>query len=410
MDKVRSLFSQDFMPHGMCYAWQPEILWLNVISDLLIVAAYLSIPIAIIVFVRRRTDLEFIWVFRLFAAFIFCCAMTHSFGIWVVWQPDYFMHGIVKLITAIVSITTAFFLWPLMPKALALPSPKSLVEVNEQLKNEINEKLAVQKELQASHNELEKRVAERTIELKLLNEQLLLSNEELEEFAYAATHDLKEPLRAIKTYTHYIYDELSNELNDEIKNKLLRVQELIIKMRNLIDSLLFYSKVGNSEQKQENIDPTYLVSEAKNSLGLNFEEKSINVVIDNELPLIKGDSERLLVVFQNLISNAIKYNDNKVIDINIGSTSPEKLTQKPDKLDESQHIFYIKDNGIGIADRHHTKIFKIFKRLHLEDAYRGGTGAGLTIIKRVIERHGGLIWIDSELEKGTIVYFSIPAS
>ncbi|MCB0328259.1 MAG: hypothetical protein KDD70_01310, partial [Bdellovibrionales bacterium] len=127
------LFSSEFMPHGHCYLWQPEILWLHVVSDATIAIAYYSIPVALLYFVRRRTDLAFNWIFVLFAAFIFACGSTHLLEIWTVWQGSYRIQGVVKLATAIVSVATAIILWPLIPQALRIPSRKDLEEAYENL-------------------------------------------------------------------------------------------------------------------------------------------------------------------------------------------------------------------------------------------------------------------------------------
>jgi len=155
-----------FMPHGMCYAWRADILWLNVGADALIAAAYLSIPFALLTFVHRRRDLEFRWMFELFAAFIVLCACTHIMSAWVVWNPDYALHGLVKLATALVSLATAAALWSLIPKALALPSPSQLSRANAALVD--------------ANTRLEERVAERTAELEAKQQALLRINEDLQ--------------------------------------------------------------------------------------------------------------------------------------------------------------------------------------------------------------------------------------
>src|SRR3954468_12975832 len=113
----------DLSPHGFCLLWQPELIWLHVGSDAVIGAAYYSIPLALTAFLRRRHDLAFGWMFGLFAAFILACGTTHFFSIWTLWAPDYALEGVVKAATATVSLITAVLLWPLLPRALALPSP-----------------------------------------------------------------------------------------------------------------------------------------------------------------------------------------------------------------------------------------------------------------------------------------------
>ncbi len=140
LEFFRHLFTSDFMPHGHCYYWQPVIVWLHVASDALITLAYYSIPVALVYFVRKRGDLAFHWVFLMFGAFIFGCGTTHLMEVWTVWHGTYRLAGVIKLITAVLSVGTAAALWPLIPKALSLPSTTLLKETNLALQNEIAER------------------------------------------------------------------------------------------------------------------------------------------------------------------------------------------------------------------------------------------------------------------------------
>lgn len=161
------LFSSEFMPHGHCLFWQPSVLWLHVSSDALIALAYYSIPIALLTIVRKRTDLAYDWMFILFAAFIFLCGTTHVFGIWSMWHGTYRLEGLVKLLTALVSISTAALLWPLIPRILKIPSSK-------QLQDEVDQRKAVQAKLEVAQSALEQKVEERTEELARANQHLKL--------------------------------------------------------------------------------------------------------------------------------------------------------------------------------------------------------------------------------------------
>ena len=154
------------MPHGMCFLWQPELMMLHVVSDAAIAASYYSIPFALIYFVSKRNDLAFPGVFLLTGAFILACGTTHIMSIWTLWQPDYRFDGFVKLITALVSVTTAFAMWRTMPSALALPSTAELAEANRSLASEIVERQQAQAALRGMNAELERRVALRTAELQ----------------------------------------------------------------------------------------------------------------------------------------------------------------------------------------------------------------------------------------------------
>ena len=170
---VEYLFgAASFMPHGYCLLWRPDLVAMHAVSDLMIGAAYFSIPVALFAFLRRRTDIAYPWVFRLFAAFILLCGTTHLVGLWTLWQPVYGLQGLVKLATAGVSIATAIALWPLLPRALALPSPAMLQTANDQLANEVVIRRESQEALRRAHDELEMRVARRTKELSDVNQQL----------------------------------------------------------------------------------------------------------------------------------------------------------------------------------------------------------------------------------------------
>jgi PAS domain S-box-containing protein len=173
MDWINRLFSSSgFMPHGFCYTWDPYVVWLNGVSDILIALAYYTIPLTLVYFVRRRRDLAFHWMFLCFALFIVACGTTHVIELWTIWHPVYWLAGVIKALTAAVSITTAIALIPLVPKALALPSPEALKRANLALQE-------AQEALRQTNEELEGRVAERTASLAATNEALRESEQRL---------------------------------------------------------------------------------------------------------------------------------------------------------------------------------------------------------------------------------------
>src|SRR5712675_3733512 len=164
---LTGLFSQqNFIPHGFCLAWEPGLLWLHVISDSVIAVAYYSIPFALIYFISRRRDLAFRGIFALTGAFILACGTTHVMGVVTLWYPAYWLDGMIKFFTALISIFTAGAMWWAMPKALALPSTAQLEEANRQLEYEIGERERAQAALRNANAELEQRVAARTAELE----------------------------------------------------------------------------------------------------------------------------------------------------------------------------------------------------------------------------------------------------
>ena len=177
------LFSSDFMPHGMCYLWNPGVLWLNVASDALIAASYYAIPFLLFRFARNRRDITFKWIFVAFGMFILACGTTHLMAVWTVWHATYWLDGVVKAITAVSSVATAVLLVPLIPLLVRLPSPTELARLNRALAGEIEEHKAAQDEIQRINAHLEQRIAERTAELRASNEQL---RESVERYRFLA--------------------------------------------------------------------------------------------------------------------------------------------------------------------------------------------------------------------------------
>ncbi len=169
---LSKLFSSDFMPHGHCYFWNPEIVWLHATSDGLIALSYYFIPLMLIYFVRKRRDLAFGWMFVMFGIFILGCGTTHLMEVWTLWHGTYRLAGVIKAVTAGASLATAAALVPLIPRALALPSPAALRAANLELEKEIGQRRRAEEELQQAHAELEDRVRDRTAALAAANEQL----------------------------------------------------------------------------------------------------------------------------------------------------------------------------------------------------------------------------------------------
>ena len=149
------LSTEGFSPHGICLLWRPDVFWAHAVSDLVIAFSYFSIPTALLYFASKRTDIRHAWMLYLFGAFIVSCGITHIFGIWTMWVPDYGLEAIAKIITAIISLSTAIILWPLMPKLLATPSPRQLEEKNAELAQEICVRQATEEKLQQLNDNLE---------------------------------------------------------------------------------------------------------------------------------------------------------------------------------------------------------------------------------------------------------------
>ena len=262
----------------------------------------------------------------------------------------------------------------------------------------------------AAAAELRGAVVEATLsraeQLARLNEQLASSNEELESFAYVASHDLKEPLRGMGNLSHFLLEDYGDRLDDEGRRQLAMLARLSERMDGLINSLLHYSRVGRLELDRRPTDLNEVVAEATEMLERRLAETGGRVVVPRPLPTAGVDSTRIAEVFTNLISNALKYNDSPepVVEIGYADDPP-----RPEGVEgEVGPAFYVRDNGIGIERRYFEQVFVIFKRLHARESYGGGSGAGLTIVRRVVERHGGRVWIESDpVRGGTTFWFTL---
>ena len=252
-------------------------------------------------------------------------------------------------------------------------------------------------ELKELYTNLENKVKERTAQLAEANDLLALKNKELDDFTYIVSHDLKEPLRGVKAFTKLLIEEYSGKVDKEGKEYLKTISESSSRMTNLIEDLLNLSRIGRIRNIEPGIDLNTLLSDVKKNLAYSLEEKKVDLKVSKNFPKVTCDRIRISEIFSNLISNAIKYSKKDVKPvIEIGYF---------DRGDTYE--FYVKDNGIGIEKQYHDKVFQIFQRLHAKGSEYEGTGAGLTIVKKIVENHGGKIWVESEAGKGSTFNFTL---
>jgi len=251
-------------------------------------------------------------------------------------------------------------------------------------------------------------VVSRAERLADLNADLTRSNEELDAFAYVASHDLKEPLRGIHKYAHQLLEEAAGK-DQEHRKKLEGLMRLTVRMDSLLDSLLHFSRVGRAALQTEDTDLNEVVTESIEMVDARRSEGSTEIVFPRSLPHARCDRVRCREIFVNLLSNALKYNDKPQKRVEIGFIAPDENHPRPGCPDGSASltIYYVRDNGIGIPVRNFEQVFKMFKRLHGRDEYGGGTGAGLTIVQKLVERHHGQVWLDSTMGVGTTFYFTL---
>ncbi len=231
--------------------------------------------------------------------------------------------------------------------------------------------------------------------LRQKNEELANVNAELEQFAYVASHDLQEPLRAISGCTQMLADRLGDKLDSAGKDLVLHTNEGCVRMQTLISDLLQYARITTRGLPFTPTATDQLVEEALSNLSVAIAE-SHAVVSKDVLPTVMGDASQLRQVFQNLISNAIKYHGNRAPQVQIGAIQRE-----------GEWEFSVRDNGIGIEPQYFDRIFVIFQRLHTRDEYTG-TGIGLALVKKIIERHGGRIWVESVPGQESTFRFTLP--
>jgi signal transduction histidine kinase len=255
---------------------------------------------------------------------------------------------------------------------------------------------AVEHALQEKRLNDEKRRIE--IERENLIQKLEAQNAELERFTYTVSHDLKTPLVTINGFLGYLIEDATTGNMERLQYDIQRIAGAVDRMKNLLNDLLELSRIGRLANPAENISLEILLREVMEQVEGSLNEKNVQVQIAPDLPSVYGDRLRLLEVFQNLIENAAKYMGDQ--------TDPRiQIGQQGEDAEHGQPIFYVKDNGIGIAPEFHERIFGLFNKL---DAQSDGTGIGLALVKRIIEVHGGRIWVESEAGKGATFYFTLP--
>ncbi|TQF71252.1 PAS domain-containing sensor histidine kinase [Pseudoalteromonas luteoviolacea] len=247
----------------------------------------------------------------------------------------------------------------------------------------------------------ERKAAEAAIDSYI--RKLQISNSELDQFAYIASHDLKEPLRGLANNALFLEEDHGNAMGDEGVRRIQRIRFLCTRMEKLVDSLLYYSRLGRQDLAVEHVDLNALIDSVAELTLPEETAQSVSLSIPKTLPCITCDKPKVSELFRNLISNAVKYNKSASKEIEIGV----KSCIEPVHNTLETRVFYVKDNGQGIDSRFFEDIFRIFKRLNEEDDSVRGTGVGLTFVKKIVERHNGQIWVESELGRGSCFNFTL---
>jgi signal transduction histidine kinase len=383
----------DMTPHGVCLLWDPVLIWTHLLSDISIAAAYLSIPAALAIIARRRPDLNPAGVFYFFASFIILCAITHIFGLLTLWYPLYSVEAVVKVMTAVVSVATSILVWRLLNVILSAPTHLALRDANDSLAR--------------ANSELEARVEARTRDLRAANERLEIVAADAQqaeqvktEFLARMSHELRTPLNAVIGFTDLLSMQLAGPINDVqqgyLKNVHIASTQLLEQINDVLDLERLVQHGPSFTPEPVALDTAIadvcrMLSSMAKSMGvsLHMEVKAANRLFTDE--------RAVRTVLTNLLSNAIKYSHR-------GGT----VTVSVLGLDRGVEIA-VRDHGVGIPQDKLNDVFEPFFRGHERDLPSvGGTGLGLTLVKKLVDALGGNIVLRSTLGQGTTVQLMLP--
>jgi signal transduction histidine kinase len=382
--------TEQYMPHGVCYAWDANLIRLSVVADSLIGLAYTAIPIILVTFIRKRTDLPFNWMFVLFGIFIIACGLTHWLEVYTLWVPNYWLLGGVKAITAAASVPTAILLFLLIKPALAIPSIRQLTDAKDAL--------------EAAHAQLEARVQERTAELVAANQKLeeqtkkvMLADKRKTEFLAILSHELRNPIHAIHMNAQFLKYSVKGADHVQACNV---IERQVHHTNRLLSDLSNAMKNNEGTLQLECVDLRDVVTQSVQTMAPKLTEKEQEVVCDMpEQPVMTpGDTTRLCQALVNLLSNASSYSPNQ-------STVRVSLTVVND-----QARIEVLDQGIGFDSTEGGELFNLF--LRGERAKRisvNGLGIGLHLAREILIAHGGHLSATSPgLNKGSSFVMVLP--
>lgn len=361
MNTVDALFNNPaFMPHGHCYLWIPKILWLHIISDGMVALAYILIPITLIYFVYKRKDLEFQPVFLLFGAFILLCGGTHIFNLWVIWNPDYTEQGILKFLTGVVSIFTAYALWRIVPLALALPSPSQL----EKAKAEAEE-----------------------------------ANKAKSIFLANMSHEIRTPMNAIIGYAQILHKDV--QLNGDAAKYVRGIHTAGEHLMTLINDILDLSKIEahRMELNVHGFDLGQTIEAISDMFSVRCAQKGLKWNLDVDLPepcLVEGDPKRISQILINMLGNSVKFTESGGVSLRV-------------RREGDQYSFYCIDSGPGMTEEQVKKIFEPFQQ-GAAGISHGGTGLGVSISQGYLELMGSSLTFDTLPGEGCTVSFTLGLS
>lgn len=363
-----------YTPRQVCMFYDARVIWIHVIGDLLTALAYYSIPFGLAYFVRRRRDLAFSWIFWLFAAFILACGTTHLFGVIDIWRPYYRLDGIIKLITGLLSIGTAIAMWPLIPRALALPSPAQLAKT-------VQERTA---QLAQSNQALRTALEEAQLARNVAED----ANKAKDHFLAVLSHELRTPLTPVLATVSMLQEQ--EGFDDGTLDDLEMVRRNVEMEARLIDDLLDVTRIAQGKVilDRRPVEICTIIQRTAEVCAPDIEARQLHFGIDwDERPhRVDADVARLQQVFWNLLKNAVKFTP-------VGGCVGVRCRRQG-----SGHVLIeINDSGVGIEPELIPRLFKPFEQGERGTTRQfGGLGLGLTISKALVELHGGTITAHSE--------------
>lgn len=386
--------SNEFSPHGFCLFWDPPVLWLHVASDALIALAYLTIPAVLLTVAIKRPDLNPFKVLFWFAGFIITCALTHLLAIVTLWEPLYALAGVAKASTALVSVSTAALVWVLLPRILTIPSHSALAAANA--------------ELTALRDSLETKVAQRTQDLQETNTRLQAAQQQAEREVAARTrlmrtisHELRTPLNAVIGFSELLSNESRERLSDTDKSYLEQIQDAGQLLLSLVNEVLEYQRSQADPEvfSKEPVDSLSVVDDAASLVAPLLRAKDLTLEIEVPEGLEAATDRRAaLQIVRNLLSNAAKYTPEGG---RIG-VSGEECPAGP--------RLTIWDTGVGISKEDQQRMFHPFFRARATESMAQGTGLGLATVRRLAERLGWHLEVESALGSGTAIHLQLPCA
>jgi len=390
MEFLFDLFgSNGLAPHGYCLLWDPSLIWTHVVADALIAAAYFSIPLAIVRFVTKRRDVAFSWVFWLFALFIVACGTTHLVAIWTLWYPHYGFEALIKVLTAIASVGTALVLWPLIPRAIAIPSPLQLREANDELARRIGER-------DQALEQLRREVAERErAEAALVQAQKM---DAVGQLTGGIAHDFNNLLQAVSGMLALIARHPDRQ--DKVQSWAEQGLKAAERGTRLTGQLLAFSRVQRLDLKPVAVEGmiTDLLDLLDRSLGPGV---AVETALDAAGAVVMADKTQLELALLNLAINARDaMPEGGVVTIGAAAAAAPPDGDYPDGAVE----IWVEDNGSGMARE---VIERAFEPFFTTKGVGKGTGLGLSMVYGVAKQSGGAVRIDSEIGVGTRVTITL---